>query len=111
MQEKIEALQTFADQLIQSEHYAGQDIEAKKREVLQRWAKLKEALIEKRAQLGESQTLQQFSRCSTPDGFLHGSGLGTFWHRSLDQVLSMRIRVRIQGFDDPKIEKKKIQLG
>jgi spectrin alpha len=64
VQEKIEALQTFADQLIQSEHYAGQDIEAKKREVLQRWAKLKEALIEKRAQLGESQTLQQFSRYS-----------------------------------------------
>merc|ERR1711962_1202211 len=31
-------------------------------DVLERWEKLKEALIEKRAQLGEHQTLQQFSR-------------------------------------------------
>ena len=29
---------------------------------MERWAKLKEALIQKRAELGESQTLQQFSR-------------------------------------------------
>merc|ERR1712038_767782 len=57
-----ESLQTYADQLIQSEHYAGGDINQKKKDVLERWEKLKEALIEKRAQLGESQTLQQFSR-------------------------------------------------
>merc|ERR1712038_1509926 len=56
-----ESLQTYADQLIQSEHYAGPDINQKKKDVLERWEKLKEALIEKRAQLGESQTLQQFS--------------------------------------------------
>ena len=31
-------------------------------QVLERWAKLKDALIQKRAELGESQTLQQFSR-------------------------------------------------
>jgi len=61
-EEKIEALQTYADQLIQSEHYAGPDITEKKKEVLERWSKLKEALIQKRAELGESQTLQQFSR-------------------------------------------------
>merc|ERR1719242_2345734 len=34
----------------------------RKKDVLERWEKLKEALIEKRAQLGEHQTLQQFSR-------------------------------------------------
>merc|ERR1712242_216661 len=61
-EEKIESLQTYADQLIQSEHYAGPNINQKKKDVLERWEKLKEALIEKRAQLGESQTLQQFSR-------------------------------------------------
>merc|ERR1719458_1937416 len=45
-----------------SEHYAHEAILAKKEEVLTRWANLKEALIKKRAELGESQTLQQFSR-------------------------------------------------
>src|SRR6201999_1473488 len=34
----------------------------KKDQVLNRWQHLKEALIEKRSKLGESQTLQQFSR-------------------------------------------------
>ena len=43
-------------------YFVVQDINQKKRDVLERWEKLKEALIEKRAQLGESQTLQQFSR-------------------------------------------------
>merc|ERR1719273_2311559 len=61
-EEKIESLQTYADQLIQSEHYAATDIQQKKKDVLERWEKPKEALIEKRAQLGEHQTLQQFSR-------------------------------------------------
>merc|ERR1711971_1378988 len=58
----IEALETYSQQLIQSDHYAAADIQQKKKDVLERWEKLKEALIEKRAQLGESQTLQQFSR-------------------------------------------------
>merc|ERR1711971_1311497 len=66
VQEKLEnmneAMETYSQQLIQSDHYAVPDIENKKKEVLDRWKKLKEALIEKRAQLGESQTLQQFSR-------------------------------------------------
>ena len=45
-----------------SDNYAKDEIEEKKQEVLARWQKLKEALIEKRSKLGESQTLQQFSR-------------------------------------------------
>merc|ERR1719336_2850212 len=61
-EEKIESLSTYADQLIASEHYAASDIDQKKKEVLARWEHLKEALIKKRAELGESQTLQQFSR-------------------------------------------------
>jgi len=61
-EEKIESLQTYADQLVAAEHYAGNDIENKKKEVMERWSKLKDALIQKRAELGESQTLQQFSR-------------------------------------------------
>merc|ERR1719211_439639 len=61
-EEKIESLSTYADQLIASEHYASNDIDHKKKEVLDRWSDLKEALIEKRSKLGESQTLQQFSR-------------------------------------------------
>ncbi|XP_059483573.1 spectrin alpha chain isoform X3 [Neocloeon triangulifer] len=61
-EEKIAALQTLAEQLIAAEHYASPAIEAKRKEVLGRWRHLKEALIEKRSRLGESQTLQQFSR-------------------------------------------------
>ena len=45
-----------------SDNYAKDEIDEKKQEVLARWQKLKEALIEKRSKLGESQTLQQFSR-------------------------------------------------
>nr|CAD7598155.1 unnamed protein product [Timema genevievae] len=61
-EEKIAALQTLADQLIAAEHYASEPIDEKRRQVLDRWRHLKEALIEKRSKLGESQTLQQFSR-------------------------------------------------
>merc|ERR1719232_641463 len=61
-EEKIESLSTYADQLIASEHYAASDILNKRKEVLARWSDLKDALIKKRAELGESQTLQQFSR-------------------------------------------------
>merc|ERR1719211_183275 len=61
-EEKIDSLRSYAEQLMSSEHYAANDIQTKKEEVLQRWANLKEALIEKRSKLGESQTLQQFSR-------------------------------------------------
>ena len=61
-EEKIESLVTYADQLSASDHYAQADIGDKKKEVLARWQELKEALIQKRSKLGESQTLQQFSR-------------------------------------------------
>lgn len=45
-----------------AEHYASKPIDEKRKQVLDRWRHLKEALIEKRSKLGESQTLQQFSR-------------------------------------------------
>uniref|UniRef100_A0A4W3JJS0 Spectrin alpha, non-erythrocytic 1 n=1 Tax=Callorhinchus milii TaxID=7868 RepID=A0A4W3JJS0_CALMI len=61
-EEKIAALQSFADQLIASEHYAKGDISNRRNEVLDRWRRLKAQMIEKRSKLGESQTLQQFSR-------------------------------------------------
>ncbi|XP_028029643.1 spectrin alpha chain isoform X2 [Bombyx mandarina] len=61
-EEKIAQLQTLADQLIASDHYATDDIDDKRKQVLDRWRHLKEALIEKRSRLGDEQTLQQFSR-------------------------------------------------
>ncbi|XP_051167041.1 spectrin alpha chain [Leptopilina boulardi] len=61
-EEKIAALQTLADQLIAAEHYASKPIDDRRCQVLDRWRHLKDALIEKRSKLGESQTLQQFSR-------------------------------------------------
>ena len=66
------SLQTYADQLIQSEHYAGPGIDQKKMDVLERWAKLQEALIKKRAHLGAPQTLLHFSRNADEEaGDLH----------------------------------------
>ncbi|XP_008577846.1 PREDICTED: spectrin alpha chain, non-erythrocytic 1 [Galeopterus variegatus] len=61
-EEKIAALQSFADQLIAADHYAKGDIASRRNEVLDRWRRLKAQMIEKRSKLGESQTLQQFSR-------------------------------------------------
>jgi len=61
-EEKIAALTTSADQLIAKDNYAAATIKDKKKQVLNRWHELKEALIAKRSKLGESQTLQQFSR-------------------------------------------------
>ena len=61
-QEKIQALQLFADQLIGGEHYDSGAISDKRDQVLDRWAQLKDALIDNRSKLGEAQTLQQFSR-------------------------------------------------
>uniref|UniRef100_A0A8C0M7W9 Spectrin alpha chain, non-erythrocytic 1 n=1 Tax=Canis lupus familiaris TaxID=9615 RepID=A0A8C0M7W9_CANLF len=61
-EEKIAALQSFADQLIAAGHYAKGDICSRRNEVLDRWRRLKAQMIEKRSKLGESQTLQQFSR-------------------------------------------------
>ncbi|CAL8322047.1 unnamed protein product [Lota lota] len=61
-EEKIAALQSFADQLIGADHYAKPEIFNRRNEVLDRWLRLKTQMIEKRSKLGESQTLQQFSR-------------------------------------------------
>ncbi|KAE8583018.1 hypothetical protein XENTR_v10020411 [Xenopus tropicalis] len=61
-EEKIAALQAFAEQLIIADHYAKGDIASRRNEVLDRWRRLKAQMIEKRSKLGESQTLQQFSR-------------------------------------------------
>lgn len=61
-QEKLLALQTFANQLINSDHYEKSAVIEKRDQILHRWDRLKAALIEKRSKLGESQTLQQFSR-------------------------------------------------
>uniref|UniRef100_A0A6Q2Y390 Spectrin alpha chain, non-erythrocytic 1 n=1 Tax=Esox lucius TaxID=8010 RepID=A0A6Q2Y390_ESOLU len=61
-EEKIAALQSFADQLIGADHYAKPEIHNRCSEVLDRWRHLKAQMIEKRSKLGESQTLQQFSR-------------------------------------------------
>ncbi|KAI1305303.1 Spectrin alpha chain [Halotydeus destructor] len=61
-EEKISFLSTLAEQLSVSGHYAAKEITDKKNQVLERWQHLKEALIDKRSKLGESQTLQQFSR-------------------------------------------------
>ncbi|BFZ06026.1 hypothetical protein BsWGS_09066 [Bradybaena similaris] len=61
-EEKINSLQNFADQLISSSHYDGHAVSDKRDQVLDRWSKLKDALIDNRSKLGEAQTLQQFSR-------------------------------------------------
>ncbi|XP_074654192.1 spectrin alpha chain-like [Tubulanus polymorphus] len=61
-EEKISALQNFADQLTAADHYDGDKIDAKKAEVLDRWSNLKEQLIENRSKLNEAQTMQSFSR-------------------------------------------------
>ncbi|PVD22109.1 hypothetical protein C0Q70_17913 [Pomacea canaliculata] len=61
-EEKINALQQFADQLVTSSHYDSPAIQDKRDQVLDRWSKLKDALIDNRSKLGEAQTLQQFSR-------------------------------------------------
>lgn len=61
-EEKIENLKRLADNLVVNDNYAKEAIEEKKGHVLDRWNLLKDALIEKRSILGDSQTLQQFSR-------------------------------------------------
>ena len=61
-EEKIAALENFADQLIAADHYDKEGVEEKRQQVLERWEKLKQAMLENRSKLGEAQTLQQFSR-------------------------------------------------
>ena len=61
-QEKLNALNQFANQLVSADHYAAPAVTSKRDQIFDRWDRLKAALIEKRSKLGESQTLQQFSR-------------------------------------------------
>ena len=61
-EEKIEAIKSFADSLASQQHYDSPAIEAKRDEVLQRWLKLKNQMLEQKAKLGEAQSLQSFIR-------------------------------------------------
>lgn len=61
-EEKIDAIKQFADQLATQQHYDSPAIEAKRDDVLQRWLKLKNAMLEQKAKLGEAQSLQSFIR-------------------------------------------------
>ena len=61
-EEKIANLQTFANSLIVNEHYDKDTVQARIEYVLDRWLKLRQALLDHRSKLGESQTLQDFSR-------------------------------------------------
>lgn len=59
---KIAALNASAKVLQAEGHYDADGIEAKRAEVLGRWAELKDAMIENRNRLGDVQTLQAFLR-------------------------------------------------
>lgn len=61
-EEKIATIANFGNELIKKDNYAKDTIRDKIDELLKRWDKLKKDLIDKKSQLGESQTLQQFSR-------------------------------------------------
>ena len=61
-EEKISNLQTFANTLIANNHYDSANVQGRIAVVLERWQKLRQALLEYRSKLGESQTLQDFSR-------------------------------------------------
>jgi spectrin alpha len=61
-EEKIGNLQAFASTLIGNDHYDRANVEARIQSVGERWAKLKEALLEHRSKLGQTLNLQDFSR-------------------------------------------------
>ncbi|CAH1785763.1 unnamed protein product [Owenia fusiformis] len=61
-EEKIYALQNFATQLTEGDHYDKDSIHGRRDEVLNRWDNLKTAMIDNRSKLGEAQTIQQFVR-------------------------------------------------
>ena len=59
-EEKIEKLKQDAENLIAQGHYNAAGIAQKLDEVLERWAKLKQAMLEHKGKLGDVQTLQSF---------------------------------------------------
>lgn len=61
-EEKIANLSDQAKKLVQDGNYAEEQINDKLKDVLDQWKELKNALIEQKSLLGESQTLQQFSK-------------------------------------------------
>jgi spectrin alpha len=61
-EEKIANLRLFAETFIANDHYDKENVAERITQVLDRWEKLRNALIEHRSKLGESQTLQDFSR-------------------------------------------------
>ena len=61
-EEKISSLQASADRLIQTRHYAAVEVAERRAAVLARWSQLKSLLGTWRAQLGQSQSFQQFKR-------------------------------------------------
>jgi len=61
-QQKIDALNTVADQLSEKKHYAAPEIAKKKQDISKRWEGLKEQMIEKRSKIGETQSIKEFSK-------------------------------------------------
>ena len=59
-EEKITRLTISAEELIRYEHYASNKIKTRIDEVLERWSKLKQSLLESRVGLDESQTVEKF---------------------------------------------------
>ena len=61
-EEKISGLQSFADRLIQSRHYAAVEVAERRASILAHWSKLKSAMLVWRNKLGQSRSLQHFKR-------------------------------------------------
>lgn len=61
-EDKINNLKQFAGQLVSQDHYEKAGIDDRLQHVLDRWTRLRQAMMEYRSRLGESQTLQDFSR-------------------------------------------------
>lgn len=55
-------MKQFASQLVSQDHYERAGIDDRLQRVLDRWTRLRQAMMEYRSRLGESQTLQDFSR-------------------------------------------------
>uniref|UniRef100_A0A8D2Q8R0 Spectrin alpha chain, non-erythrocytic 1 n=1 Tax=Varanus komodoensis TaxID=61221 RepID=A0A8D2Q8R0_VARKO len=98
-EEKIAALQSFADQLISADHYAKGVIASRRNEVLDRWRRLKAQMIEKRSKLGESQTLQQFSRDVDEIEAWISEKLQTASDESYKDPTNIQVRLKHQAFE------------
>ncbi|XP_068918914.1 spectrin alpha chain, erythrocytic 1 [Petaurus breviceps papuanus] len=61
-EEKINSLKSFAERLIDDNHYAKEEIADRLQKVLNRWNALKEQMIADRAKLGDYADLKQFYR-------------------------------------------------